>query len=222
MCAQGRVATVAARASLSPSLTCLSASSLLLLASMQGATRLTMDSALVAHVASGVPIQAAVIEGELTLRQRDSLPRPVGGVYSPYLSRPLQAMDTAVAVEQVTVAAYLQALAARNFSLAFTTAAPIVEADTWVPKAVPDVAVGVPLQPRTVRVDVTFRLPRAPVVVKATISEELKWGWIQYLSFLVITAYLAYLLRTALFGWRLVETAVLVDAPRAASKLHVA
>lgn len=181
-----------------------------------------MDSALVAHVSSGVPMQGAVVEGEITLRQRDSLPRPVGGVYSPYLSTPLQAMDTAVAVEQVTLAAYLQALAARNYSLAFSSAAPIIETDSWVPKSVPDVAVGAPLQPRTVRVDVSFRVPRAPMVVRATISEELKWGWIQYLSFLVITAYLAYLLRTALFGWRLVETAVLVDAPRAAAKLHVA
>ncbi len=77
-------------------------------------------------------------------------------------------------------------------------------------------------QPRTFEVSVRARIPLGPVLVRPRVSEELKWGWVQYLSFLAITVTIAYIIRWALFSLRIVETAVLVDAPRAAGKQHLA
>ena len=106
-------------------------------------------------------------------------------------------------------------------------------------------------------------MPPTAIRVRPGVAEELKHGWIQYVSFLVLTVIAgaswgraglarrgrgsappphstarqwsphtycphvtrpllaAWLLRVALFSFRLVETAVYVDAPRASAKAHV-
>ena len=66
----------------------------------------------------------------------------------------------------------------------------------------------------------TARVPLGPVLVKPTIAEELKHGWVQYLALLVVSGAAAWVLRTVLFGWLVVETVVLADAPRSLAKLH--
>ncbi len=77
-------------------------------------------------------------------------------------------------------------------------------------------------KPRSFDFVLRARVPPGPVLVRPRVSEELKWGWVQYLSFLVLSGTAAYVIRWALFSLRIVETAVIVDAPRAAMKLHVA
>jgi len=120
-------------------------------------------------------------------------------------------------------ARFLAALRARNFSLAWAAPpAELTDADPAPPAAGADVFPAAAAVPRAARLDVTARLAPAPVTVRASVSEELKWGWMQYVSFLVLTGLAARVLRAALFGGRLIDTAVVVDAPRAATKMHVA
>ena len=116
---------------------------------------------------------------------------------------------------------------------------------------------------RVFTVTAVIRMPPTAIRVRPGVAEELKHGWIQYVSFLVLTVIAgvsrrraglarrgrgcaspppldrasvilahilaprdpsllaAWLLRVALFSFRLVETAVYVDAPRASAKAHV-
>lgn len=76
--------------------------------------------------------------------------------------------------------------------------------------------------PRSFEVHCTYRIPIGPVTVRPRISEELKHGWIQYVAFLVLTVFIAYIIRWAFFTLRIIETAIIVDAPRSTTKLHVA
>jgi hypothetical protein len=182
-----------------------------------------MDSALVVQAAGGgVPWLTASVDGDVRLVQRDSLPRATGGVYTPFLGSPLQPLGAAVSVEQIVPAAFVAALRSRNYSLGFTPLAVLTDADESSPTATPAVSPSVAFDQRAARLAITARMSPSPLLVRASIPEELKWGWMQYVSFLPITLVLAHILKTALFGWRLVDTAVMVDAPRAASKLHVA
>ncbi len=98
--------------------------------------------------------------------------------------------------------------------------APVLAVDTHLPGS-PDLS-AVATQPRAFEVVVRFRVPPGPVLVRPRISEELKWGWVQYLSFLALSGTVAWIMRWALFSLRIVEVPVLVDAPRSATKLHAA
>ena len=63
-------------------------------------------------------------------------------------------------------------------------------------------------------------MPVGPVVVAPSIPEELKHGWTQYATLLAVTITLAWYIRRVIFGYGIVETTVLVDAPRQLVKLH--
>lgn len=67
--------------------------------------------------------------------------------------------------------------------------------------------------PRAFKLEVLARVPPVPLLVRPGVSQELKHGWIQYMSFLPLTVLLAWLVRYALFRWRVVDT-LTVDQPR--------
>ncbi len=98
--------------------------------------------------------------------------------------------------------------------------APVLVPDTFYPGSA-DLST-LATKPRAFEVSVRARIPLTPVLVRPRVTEELKWGWVQYVAFLTLTAAVGYIIRWALFSLRIVETAVLVDAPRTATKLHVA
>jgi hypothetical protein len=178
-----------------------------------------MDALVSASHASAVPGQKLVLEGDVTLAQRAALPRIGGGVFQPYLLSPLPTLAGARSAAEASPEGLLSAAAARNFSLRFSPAVPAV----WVPDtATPGGALGSKLatQPRAFTLKLTARVPLGPVLVRPTIAEELKHGWVQYLALLVVSGFVAWVLRTVLFGWLVVETVVLADAPRSLAKLH--
>jgi hypothetical protein len=178
-----------------------------------------MDALVATSYASAVPGQTLVVEGDVTLAQRAALPRMGGGVFQPYLLAPLPTLSGAGSALEASPEGLLAAAAARNFSLRFSPAVPAV----WVPDAAPPAAAlggALATQPRAFSVRLTARVPLGPVLVRPTIAEELKHGWVQYLSLLVVTGVVAWVLRTVLFGWLVVETVVLADAPRSLAKLH--
>jgi hypothetical protein len=76
-----------------------------------------------------------------------------------------------------------------------------------------------PLAPRGFDLTVVARIAPTSVLIRPGIAEELKHGWIQYVSFLWVTAVAAWFLRSFIFGYRIIETSVQVDAPR--GKLHI-
>ncbi len=98
--------------------------------------------------------------------------------------------------------------------------APILTVDDFLPGSADLSALST--SPRAFDFAARFRVPLSPVLVRPRVTEELKWGWVQYLSFLALSGAVAYIIKWALFGLRVVETAVVVDTPRTAGKLHVA
>ncbi len=175
-----------------------------------------------ASFASGVAGSRLVVDGDVTLRQRLALPRAAGGVYKPYLLSPLPALGAATSADAASPAGILAAIAARNYSLAFTpSVAPVWVPDAAVPAAF-DAAATLGTVPRSFTLELVARMPLAPVLLRPSIANELKHGWIQYVAILSITLVAAALVRRALFGLVIVETTVLADAPRSLAKYHVA
>lgn len=104
-------------------------------------------------------------------------------------------------------------------TLRFDVPAPLWQPDLHSPGSLDTSTLAT--QPRSFTVNIKARIPPGPVLLRPRVTEELKWGWVQYLSFLVLTGAAAWVIRWALFSLRIVETTVLVDAPRTAAKLHV-
>lgn len=192
-------------------------------AELHDVTRMRMDGLLSASYASGVPGSRLILDGDLRLYQRAPLPNPVSGVYAPYLWSPLPALSGVTSPLQASPEGLLPLVAVRNYSLAYTpVVAPVWVPDPFLPVTSALDTSNLALVPRAFQLSLTARVPFGQVLVTPTIGQELKWGWVQYLSLLWVTIVLAWLLRRILFGCRIVDTTVLADAPRSLTKLHAA
>jgi len=187
----------------------------------QDTTRAKIDGVISTSFSSGVPVSRLVVDGNVALAQRLPLPRPAGGVYAPYLLSPLASLDAARSAADASPEGILAAAAARNFTLSFAPAvAPVWAVDAFVPGS-PDAAATLGTAPRAFALELTVRVPIAPLLVRPSVASELKFGWIQYAALLAVTAPLAWLVRRALFGLLILETTVLADATRSVVKHHL-
>ena len=196
-------------------------------ASLVTATRFQMDALVVGSWSAGFAASRLDLDGDLTLLQRQNLPVASAGTFAPFLAAPLPSLDLAATAADVQPAALLAAARGRNFSLRLEVPAPL-----WTPDAsasaaaaagggAADLTATLGSRARRFTVALHARVPTGAVWLRAEISEELRWGWLQYLSFLVLSSAVAWCFRWALFGLGIFETSVVVDAPRAASKLHL-
>ena len=193
-------------------------------ASLSATTRFTMDALVVGSWSAGFAASRLDLDGDLLLAQRQNLPVASAGTFAPFLGAPLPSLDLAAAAADVAPAALLAASRARNFSLRLDVPAPMWTADAASAAAAAppgDLTATLGSQPRDFTGARRARVPTGPVWLRPKISEELRWGWLQYLAFLVLSSAVAWCFRWALFGLGIFETAVVVDAPRAASKLHL-
>lgn len=182
-----------------------------------------MDALVVASFSSGMPATRLDVDGDLVLAQRQALPASVGGIFSPYLLTPLPRPEDAVSADELEPRALLAAARGRNFTLRFDVLAPMWTLDA----AAPGAASPAPLQSvlgtaaRAFTLQMRARVPEGAVRVRPLVSEELRWGWIQYLSFLVLSAAVAWGFRWALFALGVVDASLVVDSPYASGpKLH--
>lgn len=81
---------------------------------VQIATRASFDSLLTARVTGGVPGAGALVDGDVRLLQRDSLPFPYAGVYAPYKNSPLLDLNDVTSVQQLSAASILTQYRQRN------------------------------------------------------------------------------------------------------------
>jgi Transmembrane protein 231 len=185
-----------------------------------------MDGLAVTSYTSNVPGTGFIADGDLQLQQRSTLPYVADGIYVPYLNSPLVSLDAATTLNQILPDTIISQYRERNFTTFMNVPYPLWEPDyAYVPSSasIP----GSPVAPnrglsgtgRTFTTTMKVRIPPIPVLIRPPISQELKWGWIQYLSFLVLTVIVAWILRKVIFGYHVLETSIFVDAPR--SKLHV-
>lgn len=182
-----------------------------------------MDGLVSASFTSPIPGQRLVLDGDVTLHQRSPIPRATSGtVYKPYLNSPLTPLANALSSTAVSPEGILGEIAARNYTLAYAYSHPPI----WVPDAsiptapiTPDVNTLRTTQ-RSFQLTFTARVPVGQVVVAPSIPEELKHGWTQYATLLAVTITVAWYIRRVIFGYGIVETTVLVDAPRSLVKLH--
>jgi hypothetical protein len=200
-------------------------------AALSSTARMQMDALVVGSWSAGFAASRLDLDGDLALAQRQSLPAASAGTFAPFLGAPLPALELAASAADVQPAALLAAARGRNFSLRLDVPAPL-----WTPDAsaaaaggaaaaaggaAADLSTVLGTQPRSFTVALRARVPAGAVWLRPKISEELRWGWMQYLSFLVLSSAVAWCFRWALFGLGIFETSVVVDAPRAASKLHL-
>ena len=189
----------------------------------QNVTRLFMDGLIsVGGTGGGVPGARLVLDGDITIAQHSTLPATPEGVYAPFLASPLPPLSAALSARAATPEGILEGVYARNYTLRYTQCAgaqPVWLPDPWVPSAV-DVS-ALATQPRSFELLLTARVPRSAVLIKPSVAQELKWGWVQYVALLAVTATVAWVLQRVLFGLRIVETTVLVDVPTGGTKLHL-
>ena len=180
-----------------------------------------MDALLSHTYASGVPGQRLVVDGDVTLAQRAPLPRMGGAAFQPYLASPLPSLGSALSAAAASPEGLLAAAAGRNSTLRFTpTGSPTWTPDATIPAPQADAAAALAAAPRAFSLQLTARVPPGPLLASPSIAEELKWGWVQYASLLLVSGAVAWVLRRVIFGMGVVETTVLADAPRSLVKLH--
>lgn len=186
-------------------------------------TRMQMDGVLVASHTSGVSGSSFVADGDVVFRQRDSLPYAPDGIYTPYLRSPLTPLAAPTSIQDVLPNNILREYRSRNHTVELSVPYAIWEEqrpDYSMPPYVDVIqAVGRTVGRKSFDIRVTARIPPTAVRVRPGVTEELKHGWIQYVSFLVITVVAAWVLRKLVFGLHIVETAIFADTPRA--KLHL-
>lgn len=193
---------------------------------LHSATRMQMDSVLVAQAnGGGVPGSSVYLDGDLVFVQRDSIPTRPGGVYVPYMASPLSTPEQAKNVADLRIASIVGNYRDRNITVALDVPTPVWSPEiayTPVSPATVTTADGAYhlMNHRSFDMNVVVRLPPTEIRIRPGAAEELKHGWIQYVSFLVVTIPLAWILRSLIFGYRLLETSVLVDAPRVKSHLE--
>jgi hypothetical protein len=73
-----------------------------------------MDALLVASVSAGIPLSSALLDGDVRLAQRASLPTPTKGIYTPFKGAPLPNIDSPASMEDILPAAILAAVRGRN------------------------------------------------------------------------------------------------------------
>lgn len=179
--------------------------------------RMRMDGLAAVSYSNPTPGASFVADGDLTIQQRAPVPNVVDGIFTPFMASPLPEPATAVRLQQLLPEAVLAIYRSRNYTTLFDVPYPMWTPDlAHNPATPPCAAVDCqPLQPRNFAVSMKVRIAPTGVVVRPTVSEELKHGYIQYVAFLVLTALLAWLLRKIIFGYHILETSVFVDAPRA-------
>lgn len=192
---------------------------------LHSATRMTMDGLLIgssaAAGAGGMPGSALHLDGDLVFEQRDSFPSPPAGVYAPYLNDPLPQPEGARSLADVRLEGLVEAYRRRNATVRLDVPYPVWVPDTHTrvtPGSDADLASAGPT-PRAFTLTLTARVAPTSVRVRPGVAEELKHGWIQYFSFLPVCALAAWILRAVLFGYRIVDTRVVVDTPK--SKPHL-
>ena len=192
-------------------------------ASLQAQTRFQMDAALVHSATSGgLPANRLDVDGDLLFYQRDKLPAAPPGIYSPYLDAPLVLPENAQTVNDLTPRAVLDASRSRNFSLQVNAPTLLWTYENYVSGASESEAVSVAgTQKRDFTLSLRLRVPPSRIWLRPRISEELRWGYMQYVSFLVVTVIVSWFTRWVLFSLHIIDASLVVDAPRTATKLHL-
>lgn len=173
-----------------------------------------------------MPGTGYIADGDLQLQQRSTLPYVSDGIFVPYLNDPLVSLDAATALNQVLPDAILGQYRDRNFTTFLNVPYPLWEPEfayspslASAPGSLVPPNRGLSGTGRTFTTTMKVRIAPTAVLIRPPVSQELKYGWIQYLSFLVLTVFVGWLLRKVLFAYHVLETSIFVDAPR--SKLHV-
>lgn len=193
---------------------------------LHSSTRVTMDAVIVGSSAGagsgGLPGSALHLDGDLVFTQRDSFPSPPAGVYAPYLNDPLPQPEGARSLADVRLDGLIDTYRKRNATVRLDVPYPVWVPDTHTPVTPgsdADTTAAGPV-PRAFTLTLTARVPPTAVRVRPGVAEELKHGWIQYFSFLPVTALAAWVLRAVLFGYRILDTRVVVDVPKAKAHLE--
>lgn len=152
---------------------------------------------------SGSPLGAVTIDGDVLLRQTHAL-HTRSGFKKPYDHDVLIDLAEDLSSQDMSFGNLLQRVGGRNITTTFVPtysyAAPAMHAtgrDAEFPKMF--------------NATVTMRVPLQPVLIQLPVSEVLKWGWVQFASFLVVVGFLLNRLTSFIFGHRLIYADCRVD-----------
>lgn len=168
-----------------------------------GKAKLLVDT--VSHLShsSPLPIGQLNMDADIEFRQKWPLTAK-GGYRVPYETDPLMPVDlspTFTSAAEVSMINILQKNAARNFSTGLKINYAL--ADTATPY--------VANAQSYVNFTAVIRIPEQAVLYTPAVSEVLKFAWIQYISFFVITAFLLHRLTSFVFRNQLLHSYVTVD-----------
>lgn len=160
--------------------------------------KLNMDAAVVIDVSNGLAGSGASVVGDLCLHQRSPL-LVKGGYLAPYDGAPLFDAAAVSSVEDVLLPTLLNKHNERNFTAVFDAPAPVWHTD------LAGAATSFDLK-------ATVRMPPCLVYATPSVSEILKWGWVQYVAMLSFVWLFVRYFRDFLFQQRLVTASVVSDA----------
>lgn len=164
---------------------------------LQGKAKYQFDAATLYSYETAVPMAQLYVDGDARFRQTWPL-KVKGGYRDPYNGDKLLNLDDEfISADSASISNIMRKSLSRNFS---------VVADTNVAYSEPTVVArdGFPSGQSFFNATFTLRIPKIPIRYTPSVSEVVKFAWIQYAAFFVVVAFLLYRLNAFIFRHQLV------------------
>jgi transmembrane protein 231 len=179
--------------------------------------KVKLESAAYVDYSSAVPGASLYVDGDLMLMQNNAL-AVTGGYSEPYKTSPLLGNTTysPSSMDEILLPVLLDRYRARNLTTIYkhqmtrwTPSSGVVESGTSPTTSLPPF-----------KASFTVRIPQQKVMFVPTVSEMLKFAWIQYLAVAWIVYVLATYSADFVFSYQVVETSSRLDTQYYGPKIH--
>jgi transmembrane protein 231 len=177
--------------------------------------KVKLESAAYIDYSSAVPGASFFVDGDLILQQNNALP-VTGGYSEPYKTSPLlgNATYTPQSMDELLLPVLINRYRSRNLTALYKH-----QMTRWSPSTGAVESGTTTIRP-PFKAEFTVRIPQQKVMFVPTVSEMLKFAWIQYLSVAFIVYVLATYSADFVFSYQVVETSSRLDTQYYGPKIH--
>tara|TARA_B100000795_G_scaffold235062_1_gene194538 strand:- start:165 stop:1070 length:906 start_codon:yes stop_codon:yes gene_type:complete len=174
--------------------------------------KIKLESAAYVDYNSAVAGGSLYVDGDLMLVQNNALP-VTGGYSEPYKSSPLLGNTTysPQSIEEILLPSLIDRYRSRNLTMMYANTM-----TKWTPTSGGSTTQSSP----PFKASFTVRLPQQKITYVPTVSEMLKFAWMQYLSVAFIVYLLAVYSADFVFSYQVVETSSRLDTQYYGPKIH--
>lgn len=178
--------------------------------------KIKLEAAAYVDYSSALPGASLFVDGDLLLVQRNAVP-VTGGYSEPYKHSPLLGNSTysPQSVEEILFPVLIDRYRSRNLTTMYSNLM-----TRWTPISGPVESGTTTRSQPPFKASFTVRIPQQNILFVPTVSEMLKFAWIQYLAVAFIVYVLAVYSADFVFSYQVVETSSRLDTQYYGPKIH--